>query len=50
MKLEWLITGVTAVVSPVKAEHDFWGNFGCNSAISGRFVFGEPLCDMEIPG
>ena len=43
IKTEWLITDVRASKSPVRAEHDFWG--GDISAISGRFVFGEPLCD-----
>ena len=49
MKLEWLITAVIAVWSPVRAEHVFWVISGIFQPFQVALVVGEPLCDMEIP-
>ena len=49
MKIEWSTADVTAVGSPVRAENNFGGDFGCRSANFCRFVVGEQLCDLEIP-
>ena len=54
MKIEWMVTDVTAVRSPDRAERailgvilagrffDFW-------PIQATFVVGEPLCDVGTP-
>ena len=50
MKTEWLVTDVTPVGSPNRAEDNFLGFildvFRPNQAV---FVVGEPLCDVGTP-
>ena len=50
MKVEWLVTNVTAVGSPDGAKCDILGmNFGVLRPIQAAIVVGESLCDEEIP-
>ena len=51
MKIEWLVTNVSAVGSPDKAEHAILGVVlaGRFLSIQGVFVTGEPLCDVGTP-
>ena len=52
MKIEWLVTDVTAVRSPDRAERAI-----LRATLAGRlflliqavFVVGEPLCDVGTP-
>ena len=49
IKIEWLVTDVTAVGSPGRAERViFRGGFGwtCFWPIQGIVVVPEPLCDV----
>ena len=49
MKIQWLVTIVTAARFLVGVENVFWGNTGHVLGNSDRFfVFGDPLCDLEI--
>ena len=48
MKIEWLVTDVTAVGSPARTECAILGgDFGCRCfwPIQDIFVVAEPLCD-----
>ena len=50
MKTEWLVTNVTAVVSPDRAERAMLGIIlGIFWPIQAIFVVGEPLCDVGTP-
>ena len=51
MKLEWLLTNVTAVRSPDKAECAILGVILAERffANSGRICGREPLCDVGTP-
>ena len=50
MKIEWLITNVTAVGSPDRAERAISGMIlGIFCLIQATFVVGEPLCDVRAP-
>ena len=50
MKTEWLVTNVTPVGSPERAERDILGIIlDVFSANSGRFLVMEPLCDVGNP-
>ena len=51
MKIEWLVTDVTPVGSPDRAERDILGMiFDVFQPIQAAIVVGrEPLCDMRIP-
>ena len=50
MKIEWLVTDVTAVGSPGRAEFAiFGGNLAFFVPIQALFVGGEPLCGVETP-
>ena len=50
MKIKWLVTDVTPVGSPDRAERAILVMiFGIFWADSGPFVIGEPLCDVESP-
>ena len=49
MKIEWLVTDVTAVGSPARTECAILGgDFGwaCFWPISAVFLVAEPLCDV----
>ena len=49
MKIEWLVTDVTAVGSPARTECAILGgDFGCRCfwPIQDIFVVAEPLCDV----
>ena len=49
MKIEWLITNVTAVETPVSAESDgFWVILDVFWLSCVAFAVEEPLCDLEI--
>ena len=49
MKKEWLITNVTAVGSPDRAEYDIFGVIlGNFRPIQAAFEVGEPLCDVGV--
>ena len=53
MKIEWLVSDVTAVASLDRAERAmyFEGDFDwvCCWPIQVIFVVGEPLCDVGTP-
>ena len=52
MKIEWLVTNVTAVRTPDRAERAILGVILaglCFWSIQAVFVVGEPLCDVENP-
>ena len=49
MKIEWLVTDVTAIGFPGRVERAIWGgDFGwaCFWPIQHIFVVAEPLCDV----
>ena len=50
MKIEWLVTDVTSIGSPDRAERDIFGTIlNVFWPIQAVFVAGEPLCHVEIP-
>ena len=50
MKVEWLVTNVTAVGSADRAERDILGNIlGIFWPIQAAIVVREPLWDLGIP-
>ena len=51
MKIEWLVTNVTGIRSPDRAEHAIWELFwrGLLWQIQAVFVVGGPLCDVGTP-
>ena len=52
MKIEWLVTDVTAVRSPDIAERAILGAILAGALfcpIQCVFVIGEPLCDVGTP-
>ena len=50
IKIECLVTNLTAVRSPVSAESEgFWVIFDFFWPIWAAFVVWEPLCDLESP-
>ena len=50
MKVERLITNVTAIVSSTRAESAvFWAIFDVFWSIWVTFVDGEQFCDLETP-
>ena len=47
---KWLITNVTAVACPIRAENEvFWTNFDVFCLFWTVFVVEEPLCDLKTP-
>ena len=50
MKLEWLVSNLTAVGFSARAESDFFEVIlGVFWPIQAAFVVGQPLCDLQIP-
>ena len=51
LKIEWLVTDVTAVGSPDRAECDILGmTLGVLSQlVQAAFLVGGPFCDLGIP-
>ena len=51
MKTEWLVTDVTVVSSPSRAERGFWEQFCMffTQQSQAAFVVGESLCDLVEP-
>ena len=58
MKNEWLLSDMTAVGHPARAESDFWALFDISPPIQATSVVGEVrlfwllgshLCDLETP-
>ena len=45
--MEWLVTDATAVISPDRAEHASFGDFGWVVfwSIQAAFMVWEPLCE-----
>ena len=50
MRIEWLVSDVTPIVSPERAERDIFGVIlGVFWPIQTANVAGESLCDLETP-
>ena len=52
MKIEWLVTNVTAVGAPGRAKRAIWGVLLAGrvfSPIQDIFVVAEPLCGVGTP-
>ena len=47
--MEWLITDVTPVRSPARAESKIMDDFGVFWPIQVAFVVGESLCNLKSP-
>ena len=49
MKTEWLVTNMTAIGFPARAESEFFGVvLDVFWPIRAAFVVGEPLCELEM--
>ena len=50
MKTGWLVTNMTAIWFPVRAESElFWVILDVFWLIRAAFVVGEPPCELEMP-
>ena len=50
MKIKWLVTNVTAIGGPVRAEiGSFWVILDNFRPVKAAIVVGESLCDVGMP-